>query len=353
MAMMKFSAGYQLRASNDYLEALLGCREQLADVYFAWYGMPSGRSVSAETCGLSSLDALQKQKDDLTRLSEAGIPLVLLLNANCYGGASLSRSFFSSVGEIIDSLSSFLNIEGITTTSPVIARFIRKNYPAMDVRASVNMEIGTVESMDYLGDIFTGFYMKREYNRDIGRIKQLSAWCGVHGKTLHILANGGCLAHCPVRQFHDNLVAHEAEIANMDNAMNFSGLCREYFSREGTEISYIKDINFIRPEDVKFYTPFFDTMKLATRVSKYPSMILNAFVRGSFNGNLLELLEPDYSAGLFPYIINNRCFPENFGKYILLCNKKCQDCGYCESVLENVLCNLKEDAICAVDKPND
>jgi hypothetical protein len=338
--MMKFSAGYQLRSSSDYLETLLECREQLGEVYFSWYGMPSGRSLSAETCGLSSLDAFQKQKDDLTRLSEAGIPLILLLNANCYGSVSLSRTFFSSIGEIIDSLSSFLDIEGITTTSPVIARFVRENYPDLDVRASVNMEIGTVEAMDYLGAIFTGFYIKREYNRDLKRIQQLSKWCDTHEKTLHILANGGCLAHCPARQFHDNLVAHESEIAVMDNVMNFTGLCRDYFSRKGTEISYIKDINFIRPEDVELYTSFFDTMKLATRVSKHPSMILEAFIKGSFNGNLLELLEPDYSAGFFPHIIDNHRFPEDFGRRVLSCDKNCSECSYCESILQKVVYNL-------------
>jgi hypothetical protein len=198
------------------------------------------------------------------------------------------------------------------------------------------MEIGTPEAMNYLGDIFTGFYVKREYNRDEARIKELFEWGCEHGKTLHILANGGCLAWCPTRQFHDNLVAHESEIAGMDNAVNFTGLCHEYFSREGTEISYIRDLNFIRPEDVEIYTPYFESMKLATRVSKYPSMIVKAYCEGSFNGNLLELLEPDYSTGFFPRIIDNRCFPPDFGRHQLSCHKSCSSCGYCEDVFRSV-----------------
>jgi ferredoxin len=343
--MIQFSAGYQLTPGQEYIDTLIGYKDRLAEVYFSWGDMPSGRTAVTENNSLPAWEALAKQKEDLSRLQAAGIPLVLLLNANCYGGAALSRTLFSSIGETIDNLSSFLNIIGITTASPVIARFIRGNFSSLDVRSSVNMDIGTTEAMRYLGDIFTGYYLKRELNRDIKKIRELRAFCDVHGKTLHVLGNGGCLAHCPARQFHDNLVAHEKELAGMDNVMNFTGLCREYFSCEGTYISYIRDLNFIRPEDVQLYEPYFHTMKLATRVSRNPSLIVNAYMAGYFNGNLLELLEPDYSASLYPRVIDNQRFPAEFGKITLSCGRLCVGCGYCSHITENVLCHLKEDNV--------
>ena len=37
--------------------------------------------------------------------------------------------------------------------------------------------------------------------------------CDAEGKELYMLANSGCLNNCSAHVFHDNLVAHEAQIA--------------------------------------------------------------------------------------------------------------------------------------------
>ena len=44
----------------------------------------------------------------------------------------------------------------VTTTSPLIAKFIKNNFEELEVRASVNMEIGTVQGLDYLAEYFDG-----------------------------------------------------------------------------------------------------------------------------------------------------------------------------------------------------
>ena len=41
----------------------------------------------------------------------------------------------------------------------------------------------------------------------------LKAWADANGKSLHFLVNSGCMNYCSGQSFHDNLVAHEAEIA--------------------------------------------------------------------------------------------------------------------------------------------
>ena len=64
--------------------------------------------------------------------------------------------------------------------------------------------------------------MKREFNRDFNAIKKLKNWYDENGKSLHILANSGCLNHCSAHMFHDNLVSHESEISKMDNCYEFS-----------------------------------------------------------------------------------------------------------------------------------
>ena len=49
-------------------------------------------------------EAEEMQRRQLRQIADAGIGLNLLLNANCYGADSLSRSFFQSTGDLVDML---------------------------------------------------------------------------------------------------------------------------------------------------------------------------------------------------------------------------------------------------------
>ena len=70
----------------------------------------------------------------------------------------------------IDYVAEHYGLQSVTTTSPLIAKFIRNNFEQLEVRASVNMEIGSVQGMDYLAEYFDSYYMKRECNRDFEQI---------------------------------------------------------------------------------------------------------------------------------------------------------------------------------------
>ena len=87
-----------------------------------------------------------------------------------------------------------------------------------------------VEAMEYLQNDFDGYYYKRELNKNLSQVKMLKSWCDANGKKLYMLANSGCLNFCSARQFHDNLVAHEREIAAMDNGVQFHSACSQFLS---------------------------------------------------------------------------------------------------------------------------
>lgn len=299
---MQFSVGLPLE-NRSFESCILKNREHVREVYFSWWDFPSGRSAATgHRCEVPWQQPVL-QEECLGRLSDAGISLNLLLNANCYGAQSQSRAFFRKIGQTVEYLGANYALDSVTTTSPLIARFLREHYPQLKTRASVNMEIGTVQGMEYLAEFFDGYYMKRELNRDPDAIRPLHQWCKSNGKTLHFLANSGCLNHCSAHNFHDNLVAHEQEIAQMDNLYQFSGICREYLRDPGHYESLIRDTNFVRPEDIAKYDPWFDTAKLATRVHRCPEAVLESYIRGKFSGNILDLLEPAHS--IFPYVVEN------------------------------------------------
>ena len=298
---MRYSVG--LNKNYSFIETIKEFKEHIYEVYFSWGDFPNGRSNQILGEGYTSWELQQLQIDALTELKNENIDLNLLFNANCYGSDSQSRVFFDKVGTTVDYVKENFRLKSVTTTSPLIAKFIKNNFEDLEVRASVNMEIGTIEGMKYISDYFDSFYMKRELNRDFNAIENLHNWCENNGKSLYMLVNSGCLNHCSVHNFHDNLVAHETEIAKMDNAYNFTGMCKEFLKKEENYKSLIEDTNFVRPEDICKYEKYFKAVKLATRISRCPDMILKSYVNKKYVGNILEILEPAHS--IYPYVVEN------------------------------------------------
>ena len=300
---MKFSVGYQLSNNTKFLNKIIEYKSHIYEVYFSWGEFPNGRNNQVKRADMLPWEAQSKQMEDLKKLSDAGIELNLLFNANCYGADSQSREFFNKIGDTIDYIKNCYGLKSVTTTSPLIAKFIKNNFENLHIRASVNMEIGSIEGMKYIAEYFDSFYMKRELNRDFNAIEKLHRWCEGNGKELYLLANSGCLNNCSAHNFHDNLVAHENEISKMDNAYDFRGICKEFLKKEENYIALIENTNFVRPEDIHKYEPYFKAAKLATRVNPRPVRILESYIRGSYSGNILELLEPAHN--IYPYIIEN------------------------------------------------
>ena len=149
---MKFSLGYQMCENNIFLNELVNNRERIEEVYFSWGDFANGRNLQTLQKNLTSWEAMEKQSRDLAFLSRNGIKFNLLFNANCYGRDSLSRSFFNKIGDTVDYIKSDFGLESVTTTSPLIAKFIKNNFSDIKTRASVNMEIGSVMGMEYLSE---------------------------------------------------------------------------------------------------------------------------------------------------------------------------------------------------------
>lgn len=339
---MKFNVGYQLVPDGSFTRAILAAREQVSEIYFSWDDMPNGRGIFTNRDDLQPFEAQARLVGDLRTLASAGFKLNLLFNANCYGRFSLSRTLFEKIGNTIHYLQTTVALDSITTTSPIIAKFVKENFPALEIRASVNMNIGTTQGMDYIAGDFDGYYLRRDLNRNAAAIETLKKWCDANGKKLYILLNSGCLNHCSAHVFHDNLVAHEREIQQMDNAYVFKGICHGYLKQPGRQHSIIRDTGFVRPEDVHLYEGWFESGKLATRINRDPVNVLNAYVNGKYSGNLLDLLEPNYAETFYPTVIENTRFPGNFAETLLHCSKQCDSCGYCRNIFEQTKIDLGE-----------
>lgn len=341
---MKFAVGYQLAESSEtpFYKIVEQYSEHISEVYFPWLDVPSGRSAIASRRGYTNWSAQQQLEDELCKIKKMGKRIDLLFNANCYGRLAISQQLRNQVASIIERLEEKVGgCDIITTTSPFIAETVKKYFPQIEVRASVNMWIGTIKAMQYASDIFDSFYVQREYNRDLEKITELKSWCDANGKELLMLANSGCFNFCTGHSFHDNLVAHEHEIGETKNVEEFCPYtCWRYLKNPENRHVVLQN-SWVRPEDIDNYEGLISTVKLATRMHSSPAMVIDAYSRRSYHGNLLNLCEPGFSAAFEPWVIENKLLPQDFFKRTSTCDKRCDRCDYCKNAYEQALIKVE------------
>ncbi len=337
---MKFSVGYKLSDAYDSVYSICeDYKDSISNVYFSYGNNASGRSPLS-TSAADEAYVKDMQAEELKAIKDMGISLTLLYNANCYGEAAISQAFVDGVLKEVYDLKARLSIDRITTTSPMLAQQIKKEFKDdITMLASVNMRVGTLAAMEQLSEDFDGFYIQKELNRNLDAIAKLKTYADAAGKKLCILANSGCLAHCAFQTFHDNLVAHEAGLLKQENiSSGYPAPCWRYLHGLETKQALAKVLgaNWIRPEEVTFYEPYFDEMKLATRMHQNMRMVVSAYVSGKYFGNLMDLTEPSYSTLFEGTVLDNTKFPDGYGARMTHCNHNCAQCGYCEKILDEI-----------------
>ena len=329
---MKYVIGYQLPDELDStFELCQDFSDAVSGVYFSLPGAPSARSV---------IDPALREEmfEELRAIRALDKKMVLLYNANCYGASAAAPAFRDRILEEVELARREFGVSDVTTASPFVAKVVKQAHPDMDVCASVNMRIGSIQAMQLLSD-FDSFYLQREYIYDFARIEELKAWCDDHGKTLRLIANSGCLYDCPFHTFHDNLVAHEAELSDGSVMGEHPSPCWDsmHALSDADAAALFMRGNWIRPEDIHLWEKWFSEAKLATRMHSLPRRVVSAYARGRFRGNLLDLTEPAFSTRFQKAILDATRMPADFAEKKADCGRHCNACGYCANVARNAL----------------
>ena len=333
----KFAFGYFFEKRNGFTfrDLVEQYAPYLKEVYFPWPGLLSARELEGDPLPLR-----KKLIDDLKFCRSKGLDLDLLVNATCYGNISFTPAQREDYYAQLRELSSHgLMPEIVTTTSPYIAKISKNFDPSVDRRASVNMRLISTIAMEYVSKEFDSFYLCRDIQRDLPTVKTFARWGEKNGKALCLLANSGCLRFCPWQTFHETLLSHHFKHAlpEIKKLKMPSTLCSGLIADK--QFEEILRGSWIRPEDLFRYEPYVSVIKLSTREADHPDLILKAYTSGSFDGNLLHLLDPDFSCFVAPKIFDNKSFPKEWseGKIAGHCAANCTHCGKCTEVLNLVM----------------
>jgi len=335
----RFAVGYQLPDGESMADIVRDYREHIAEVYFPWVGMASARVALHGGRDYPDAEVQEILEADLSAIRAMGIKLDLLFNANCYGGKAISQGLENQVRSVIDHLGEKVGgADIITTVSPFVARTVKFFFPSIEVRASVNLRIGTIQALAYSREWFDSYYIQRDVQRHIPYVRKLKEWADRNGKTLCILANSGCLRYCPAQTFHDNMVAHDEDVAETLNISDWNPhLCWNLY-RDRKNWPAVLQGSWIRPEDLYHYEGLVKVVKLATRMHSHPRVVVHAYANRRYDGNLLDLFEPGFGPAFAPYLIHNARFPKDWFEKTSACYEPdCETCDYCSSILKKVL----------------
>ena len=307
----------------------------LQEVYFPWPGLLSARELHGDPAPLR-----QQIIEDMRFCRSKGMGLDLLVNATCYGDKAFTteqkQDFFNNL-ELMEKAGILPDI--ITTTSPFIAVVAKQYNASFDCRASVNMRLNSTLAMEYVSREFDSFYVCRDVQRDLPTMKIFADWGKKNGKRICMLANSGCLRYCPWQTFHETLLAHT--FTHIHEEMINIGMQATLCAAIATEERYEEILrgSWIRPEDLQRYAPYVSVFKLSTREADFPDLILKAYTSGSFDGNLLQILDPGFYFFIRTKIFDNKSFPKEWseGKIAGRCASDCTHCGKCTEVMNRIL----------------
>ena len=327
--MKKFAIGYNIYQHQQITKAINQFKDYISDVYCAWPQIQSGR------CKIP-IEFQQQMIEDLRYYSSLGINFNLLYNGICYGQQMLSYKFFIQLDNIVQKIiDNEILLDSITCISPVIAAFIKRTYRNFKTIASVNSQWHFIQQFQQMKQYFDAFYIARQYNRDLNKIKQFSKWCKENKKQLYTLANSGCIRYCSYHLQHQTVMNH-VNINDSNNTLkDFHLACQQLYKNNPSY--FLKYSTFIKPQNIDLISNYFDKIKLATRVCRYPYQLIKGYITKNYDGDIIDLLQPPPSHIYVGYKLKNKKISDNWYNIVLNCNKQCNNCNICKKQYYNIL----------------
>ncbi|MEF2229929.1 MAG: hypothetical protein V3571_03290 [Pseudodesulfovibrio sp.] len=281
----------------------------------------------------------------------AGTDVFVLMNSRLHDPAKYaSAPALNTAADLLDALGEHPNVRGLVFADPYFLQALSDARPATAARyeavPSVNAGLDSApKALALLALIDTTAFrppsrlvLDRALNRDMDRLAQTSARLRAArpGLKLLLMANEGCLLHCPYKPAHDAHVSLVTEGMAPDRTFATNrdlGCVRRFLADPGAVLAS----PFIRPEDAGRYAGLADGLKLCGRNRGTPFLrrAAGAYLAGSYPGNLLDLL--DTLGDLAGHLrVPGDALPPDFAARVEACGKDCRACGWCGALMARI-----------------
>ena len=313
-------------------------------------------------------------RSHIRQAHQNGLKFNYLLSAICMGNKEFTTFGQKKIHQLLDWIVS-MDVDSVTVSTPYLLQLIKKQYPGFKVYVSIFALINTIERAKYWEDIGADRITLEEFtlNRDFKLLRQIRKSLSCE---LQLIANTGCLYNCPFCLFHGNMISHSTQSRDV-----CGGFLLDHCILSCKYLRILDPVNFIRsdwirPEDVHFYEDAgIDFIKLTerTKSTRDIALIVNAYDKREYNGNLLDLLpalsKDSFFSGrrkfwrglkyLFYPLPKNLSFLRKVATldsklYVYIDNTKlngfiehfmekdcrymsCKECGYCHKIAKDVV----------------
>lgn len=286
---------------------------------------------------LADADGLSRY---VARAADGGRGFFYALNAGC-----LANEEFTSAGQrwLVDRLGWLVDIgaEGVVLANPYLVAFAKARFPDLAVAVSTAACVDSVDKAQFYesrgADVI---YLPEYINRDFRLLRELRRRTSLR---LVLLANVGCLLHCPLRTFHIQAISHSGRAEELGTYVDYSLMwCTSEKTRDP---ALMVKSPWIRPEDLGVYEDLgYTEFKLAGREMDraWVERVCRAYTARRHDGDLnriilgFDQMEP---FGAVPVRLDNRALDGfiDFFHRKTDCRLGCRDCRYCDDWGERAL----------------
>ena len=325
---------------TSFLKKIPSC---LAGVYFPLF---SGPVLDARLRFLNaSISGLLKGLQELSSTRAYCLLNTRFIHPDLY----TDHQFIRTLIDDLETLADQANLTGIVFNDFYLLNTLSAagadSLERLEAVPGVNCLIDSYDKMAAVFDLIdtSGFslpgkiILDRSLNRDPNKLMQIRdtiksefPWIKIE-----LLANEGCIWHCPFKLSHDAHIAFSNAGAGKDRTyrLNTDVGCRRHFHQAPESI--LKS-PFIRPEDVRYYAESADSLKICGRTlgTRFLMTAISAYQNESFDGNLLALMDAAHWMSDV-YHVNNKQLGKGFFKRITRCTRECKTCRICHNLFEN------------------
>ena len=331
----------------DYAGFLAERSSSLASVYFP---LPSGPGEPVLDSRIrvphnrQSEDILEKTLVPLGKVKKYLLVNTRFLPPGLYTDAAALNRFLDRISR----LNTQVGITGLVISDFYLANALDRTghevIPALEAVPGVNCMMDSPDKVAAYTEIIEQTRFKlpgrllidRSLNRDLHALNALASNTKrqIPGIRLELLANEGCILHCPFKPAHDAQIAlsNTGLVREATWMINRTAGCHSYFFKHPHR--FLKS-PFIRPEDTARYRGVADTIKLCGRTlgPGFLARCINAYLDQSFDGNLMDLMDATaFMADRFH--IGNKALEPDFFNTVTTCTKACKQCRMCEKLFQ-------------------
>jgi len=318
-------------------------KKETIDAYFQLNKKYAGKAQITETYGQITSNSIitggrvikDLPKIDMDELAEyieysknQRIGFNYSFNGACLNNKEFTKEGINDIVIFVKELSK-IGVKSMTISAPSLMSIVQDTVPNMEIKVSIINQVNTVNKLQqYIRAGAQRVVLDETIVRNFSLLKDLAKEADVE-----LIANSLCLHDCIYRLHHYNQTAHDSVAHNKDSIHTFyNHKCM--LTRSFDAASMLK-LCWIRPEDIKHYTKIgIKNFKLQGRHTAYfgdPVKAAECYMKGEFDGNLVDLLEFFNSPYHFKVNLDNKRL-DGFIDFFIndnICKANCKACQHC------------------------